>query len=58
MPLLVAQADYNIAYTYYLRSDCRARSSDAAGDARNSRERETDITWACATWTRRKCLSN
>jgi tetratricopeptide (TPR) repeat protein len=55
MPLLVAHADYNIAYLYYLRGEY-ARAIALRGNT--ATRWGTPITRGCATWTSRKYISS
>ena len=55
MPILVAYADYNIAYLYFLRGEYGARSRCCAKPPRAARRPTTLIRSRCAAWT---CLKS
>jgi hypothetical protein len=54
MPILVAYADYNIAYLHFLRGEY-GRSIQMLRDASvSAKKRTTRISWRCAILTSRK----
>ena len=59
MPILVAYADYNIAYLHFLRGEY-GRAIQMLRDAAGERARKptTPINWLCAILTFRKFISN
>ena len=55
MPLLVAVADYNIAYLYYLRGEYTRSIELYRRRARIAARSATPTARRCATWTSRRC---